>query len=252
VAARLTIDALAAAEVGDVETAAWESFEARARFAALRDLWGEALAATAQGVAARGADDPDGAVALLREAVELSERGGHPAIGGLAMVVQGYAHLDRGDLDGAETCASRASALVGGLDLEPHAALGAKVLLAQVWRARGDLELALAELEQAIDQTDRPALLFPLRQAQAHRAGTLLQLGRAQEALEAARTAVEVPGEDVRSEVLALRALGAALQACGEPGEAREVVERALVLARSTGQRAEVAATERLLVGLAG
>jgi tetratricopeptide (TPR) repeat protein len=189
-------------------------------------------------------------VDLLAEAVQLSERGDHPPVAGLALVVQGYAHLDRGDLDGAERCAYRATALVSALDLEPHAALGTKVLLAQVWRARGDLERALAELDEAIGLAARPGLLFPLRQAEAHRAGTLLALGRAQEALDRARRAVEVPGEDVRSEVLALRALGAALQACGQPAEARDVVARALALARSTGQRSEVAATERLMATL--
>jgi tetratricopeptide (TPR) repeat protein len=184
--------------------------------------------------------------------VQLSERGGHPAVAGLALVVQGYAHLDRGDLDGAEACAYRAAALLAGLDLEPHAALGGKVLLAQVWRARGDLEVALEALDQAIAAADRPALLFPLRQAQAHRAGTLLQLGRVDEALATARLAVEVPGEDVRSEVLALRALAAALQASGDVDQARQVVGRALELARSTGQRSEVAATERLQAAVEG
>jgi class 3 adenylate cyclase/tetratricopeptide (TPR) repeat protein len=252
VAALLTIDAMAAAEVGDVATAVAESAAARERFGRLGDLWGEALAAVAQGVAARGGDDPDGAVALLAEAVALSERGGHPVIASLALVAEGYANLDRADLDGAEACAYRASALVAGLDLEPHAALGAQVLLAQVLRARGELDSALAELDAALAQADRPALLFPLRQALAHRAGTLLQLGRAQDGLETARRAVDVPGEDVRSEVLALRALGSALRACGEHAEAGEVVSRALALARATGQRSEVAATERLLAAVGG
>jgi class 3 adenylate cyclase/tetratricopeptide (TPR) repeat protein len=252
VAALLTIDALAAAEVGDIGSAVAESRTARERYAQLGDSWGEAMAAVAQGVAARGDDDPDGAVRLLAEAVELADDGGHTAITSLALVVQGYALLDRRDLDGAEACAVRASRLLAGLDLEPHAALGAKVLLAQVWRARGHLELALQELETAIGQADRPALLFPLRQAQAHRAGTLLALGRPDEALAAARLAVEVPAEDVRSEVLALRALAAALLASGERAEAEQTVSRALRLARSTGQRSEVAATERLRSSVRG
>ena len=59
-----------------------------------------------------------------------------------------------------------------------------------------------------------------------------------------------MPGEDVRSEVLALRALASALHANGEPTEARDVVARALELARSTGQRSEVAATERVQAAL--
>ena len=50
--------------------------------------------------------------------------------------------------------------------------------------------------------------------------------------------------------MLALRALAAALQASGEPEQAQEAVTRALELARSTGQRSEVAATERLLAAV--
>ncbi|HVM27330.1 MAG TPA: adenylate/guanylate cyclase domain-containing protein [Mycobacteriales bacterium] len=250
VAAMLTIDAFAAAELGDIDAALRESAAARTAFSELGDAWGQALAAVAQGVAARGDDQPQRAVAVLAEAVRLSETVGHPVITGLALVVQGYASLDRGDLDGAEACAFRASALLAGLDLEPHAGLGAKVLLAQVLRARGHRDDALRELDAALDQTARPALLFPLRQAMAHRAGTLLELDRPREALTTARAAVDVPAEDVRSQVLALRALGAALRACGQPEEARLHVVRALEVARSTGQRSEIAATERLLEAL--
>jgi len=90
-------------------------------------------------------------------------------------------------------------------------------------------------------------LLFPRRQALAHRAGTLLELGRRDEALAAAREAVATPSEDVRSQVLALRALGSALRACGQAGEAVAALQRALEVARSTGQRSEVAASERAL-----
>jgi class 3 adenylate cyclase/tetratricopeptide (TPR) repeat protein len=249
VAALLTIDALAAAELGDVTTAAEEAARARERFAAVGDVWGESLALTAQGVAARGADDPDGAVALLAEAVRLSDRSRYPLTGSLALVAMGYAHLDRGDLEGAEAAAWRASALLAGLDLDPSAPLGAKVLLAQVLRARGHLDAALAEIDAALQVSQTPALLFPRRQALAHRAGVLLQLGRVEEALTTAREAVATPTEEVRARVLALRALGSALRAGGDARAARETFEQALEIARSTGQRSEIAATERLLTG---
>ena len=84
--------------------------------------------------------------------------------------------------------------------------LGAKVLLAQTLRARGLLPEALGELDAALAVAEEPGLLFPRRQAMAHRAGTLLELGRVEEALAAARQAVATPSEDVRSQVLALRA----------------------------------------------
>jgi class 3 adenylate cyclase/tetratricopeptide (TPR) repeat protein len=247
VAALLTIDAMAAAELGEVEVAADESARATARFAEVGDLWGESLALVAQGVAARGADEPERAVELLTRAVEVAERGHHPVTASLALVAMGYAHLDRGDLEGAESAAWQASALVASLDLEPHAALGATVLLAQVLRARGELEPALAQLDEALAVEGQPALIFPRRQALAHRAGLLVQLGRAEEGLATAREAVAHPSEDVRSRVLALRALAAALRATGDPAGATAALEEALEVARSTGQRSEVATTERLL-----
>ena len=247
VAALLTIDALAAAELGDVGAAAEQAAQARERFRELGDGWGESLALTAQGIAARGADDPDRAVDLLGEAVRICDTSRYPVIGSLALVAMGYAHLDRGDLDGAEAAAWRAAALLAGLDLDASAPLGAKVLLAQVLRARGQLPEALAQIDAALEVTDSAALLFPRRQALAHRAGVLLQLGRVEEALATAREALETPTEDVRARVLALRVLGSALRASGDEPAAVGAIEQALEVARSTGQRSEVAATERLL-----
>jgi len=247
VAALLTIDAIAAAETGDLPTAEREAEAACERFAVLGDGWGQSLALIAAGMTARGGDDPDRAVALLSEAVQRSETGGHPLTASLALVTMGYAQLDRGDLAGARDCAERSSTLLSGLELEPHALLGAQVLLAQVLRAGGRREEALAGLDAALAVADRPALLFPRRQALAHRAGTLLELGRVPEALATARQAVEQPTEDVRAAVLALRALGAAERAAGDRTRARAAAEAALQLASSSGQRSEVAASQALL-----
>ena len=184
---------------------------------------------------------------MLEDAVALSQQARHPLVTSLALVALGYAHLDRDDLEGAEGAVWRAQAVLGGLDLEPSAVLGAKVLFAQVLRRRGQLDEALAELDDALSTVTTPALLFPFRQALAHRAGTLLDLGRPQEALATARRAVAVQSEDAKSGVLALRAYGSALRACGEPDQAVAALREALALARSTGQRREAAATERLL-----
>ena len=247
VAALLTIDALAAAELGDVLTAATTAEQAVVRFREVGDHWGEALALCASGIAARGAGEPDRAVAVLAEAVEVADAGRYPLVGSLALVAQGYAALDRADLDAAEGAAWRASALLAGLDLDASAPLGAQVLLAQVLRARGRIEEALSTLDAALSVTDVPALLFPRRQALAHRAGMLLQLDRVEEAVAAARQAVATPAEDVRATVLALRALGSALRAAGHEDEGRLALEQALEAARATDQRSELAATERLV-----
>jgi class 3 adenylate cyclase/tetratricopeptide (TPR) repeat protein len=248
VAALLTIDAMAAAELGEVVVGAAEAERARVRFAETGDAWGQALALVAAGVSARGAAMPDRAVAFLQQAVELSERGHHPLTAALALVALGYAQLDRDDLDAAEACVHRLGEALDGIDLLPHASLGASVLLAQVLRRRGRLDEALAQLDTALEAAgESPGLLFSRRQALAHRAGTLAELGRAAEALEAAHEAVATPAEDVRSEVLSLRALGTALRANGEDDEARKTLERALEVARSTGQTSEIATTEQLL-----
>jgi class 3 adenylate cyclase/tetratricopeptide (TPR) repeat protein len=251
VAALLTIDALAAAELGDIAGAVESAQRAQDRFADVGDTWGQSLALTAAGIAARGGDEPQRAVDLLGEAERLAERGHFPMTQSLALVAAGYAHLDRGDVAAAEGAAWRASAVLAGLDLEPHAALGAKVLLAQAMRVRGQREEALAELDAALAVSDQPGLLFPRRQALAHRAGTLLELGRVEEGLAAAREAVATPGEDVRSRVLALRALGSALRASGDEESAQAAYGEALEVATSTGQRSEIAATEALIAGAA-
>jgi class 3 adenylate cyclase/tetratricopeptide (TPR) repeat protein len=247
VAALLTIDALAAAELGEVASAAAEATRARERFEQVGDAWGQSLAMTAEGIAARGADDPERALERLEAAALLAESSSFPMTQSLALVAAGYAHLDQGMVDAAQGCAWRASAVLAGLDLEPHAALGAKVLLAQSMRVRGQREEALAELDAALAVSDQPGLLFPRRQALAHRAGTLLELGRIDEGLAAAREAVATPGEDVRSRVLALRALGSALRAGGDEDGAKASYGEALAVATSTGQRSEIAATEALI-----
>ena len=247
VAVLQSIEAYAAAELGDVDEAAAQAEQARRRFAELDDRWGQALALIAAGSAARGAGAADSAVALLEQAVRLTESGPYPHVRALALVSCGYACLDRGDVDGAESAATRAEQVLAGLDVEPHAHLGAQVLRAQVLRARGELEAALATVDAALAGSPSPALLFPRRQALAHRAGILLQLGRTAQAVAAAQEAVATPAEDVRARVLALRALGSALRAAGDEAGGRRALQSALELARSTGQRSEVAVSERLL-----
>ena len=206
------------------------------------------MALIAAGISARGAGLTERAVTFLETAVALTESGGFPVVGVLATVALGYARLDRDDVDGAEASVLAAESLLGGLDLEPPAVLGARVLLAQVLRRQGRLHEALAELDQALASAgDSPALLFPRRQALAHRAGILLELERPEEALAAAQEAVASPAEDVRSQVMALRALGSALRATGDETGATRALSEALEVARATDQRSEVAATERLL-----
>ena len=246
-AACLTIDGYAAAELGWVTTALDEASAAQEIFREVNDTWGISLAMVAQGAALRADGRLEDAVKVLQEAVRISIESGQPASGALALGVLGYCCLDLGDLDGAERTAREAIAVVTGLELRPPALIGPRVLLAQVLRARGELESALALLREAAEVQEEGSLVFPRRQALAHLAGALLESGKAGEALAAAQRALGVPAEDIRSRVVALRVLAQCLARCGDAPAALYAARQAKALAESTEMRSERAATDRLL-----
>ncbi len=243
----LTIDAVAAAELGDITEAEAEAERAAELFEATGDTWGAALTLVARGLAARGAGDPERGAAHLENAQAAAHQGGHAVVGALALVLLGLTRLDAGLLDEAEQAASLAMEVLDSLELQPHAQLGAKVLAAQVARARGRLQESICLLETALAAGEPATLLFPRRQAYAHLAGTLLDAGRPAEALAVARRAVEVGAEDIRAQVLAWRALGTALVASGKPAEGLAAYEKALAAATATEAVSEAAQTRRLL-----
>ena len=175
----LTIDAIAAAELGDVVAAQQEAHEAAKLFTGNGDTWGASLTLVARGLAARGAGEPDRGAEYLDEACAAADEGGHALVGALARVLLGLTHLDAGRVDEADVAARRALADLGTLDLRPHAQLGAKVLTAQIARARGRPDEAIALLREALSASEPATLLFPRRQAYAHLAGTLLDAGQA-------------------------------------------------------------------------
>jgi tetratricopeptide (TPR) repeat protein len=211
------------------------------------DTWGQAMALVALGVGRRAQGRLEDAVSTLHRAVEVSESGHHPVTGSLALAAVGYCHLDAGDLAAAEVSAERSLAMLTGMELEPHALVGPRVLRAQVLRARGRVDLALALLEELAEAPYDPSLLFPRRQALAHLAGARLEIGEPDRALRTAQHAMAVPAEDVRSRIISLRVLAACLAACDDAPAARFALRQALALAGSTEQVAERAATRRAL-----
>jgi ATP/maltotriose-dependent transcriptional regulator MalT len=80
----------------------------------------------------------------------------------------------------------------------------------------------------------------------AHYSGTLLEAARPEEALQWALRAQEVPAEDIRSRIVALRALGAAYEATGKATAALEVITKARDIALSTELTSERPATNTL------
>src|SRR3954449_9016880 len=250
-AACLTIDGFAAAELGDLPAALEETGRALAVFRELGDTWGQSMALVAQGAALRGYGRYDDASAALTLAVSTSEESQHPVIGALALGVLGYCRLDVGDIDGAHRAAERGLSRLAGMDLEPAALVGLRVLLAQTLRARGRIEDALPLLREAEVCRDA-SLVFPRRQALAHLAGALRESGRDGEALAVANDALHVPAEDVRSRVVALRVLAQCLSTCGDAPAAEVAVREAVALAAATETRSELATSERALSALTG
>jgi tetratricopeptide (TPR) repeat protein len=249
VAACLTIDALAAAELGQITTALEESATANDDFRALGDTWGQCLASIASGIALRGAGRPRKAIRRLEHAADLATKGRHPLPGALAMAAMGYCRLDLGDPTAAEAAATRALATIEALDVRPGALVGMRVLLAQAIRARGDTEAAVALLREA-QVVDDGSLAFPRRQALAHLAGALLQLGEPAEALSVVHQAMAEPAQDLRSRIITLRVLGACLAAAGDLPAGRFAVRQALALSHSTEMRAELSASQKALDAL--
>ena len=249
-AASLVMASMCAAELGQVSEAQRESARATALFAELGDTWGRAIAIVGSAMAAQAAGDTEGAAAILHDAVALAESSRQPMSLMLAYAVLAWTSYWARDLPGAESAARTAIALHEQMGIAPHAEVGARVVLALVDRARGDYESALRVFASVAESTAPPTFLCPMRQALAHYAGTLLDCGRAAEAVEVARRAVATPGEDVRSRVLALRALGSALRAVGSLEEAEEALRAALDAASATEQSQERAHTEELLADL--
>jgi class 3 adenylate cyclase/tetratricopeptide (TPR) repeat protein len=250
-AACLTIDGFAAAELGEIRAALEETAAALDGFAELGDTWGQAMALVAKGAALRGQGRHKKAMAALTDAVDVSSGAFHPVTGALALGVLGYCRLDVGDAAGARAAAERALTALSGMDLEPSALVGLRVLLAQSLRAEGKLEDALALLHEARSCREA-SLLFPRRQALAHLAGALLESGQPGDALRVIREAFTVPAEDVRSRVVALRVLAQCLAACGDQPAAELAVRQAVALAGSTEMRSELPASERALASLVG
>ena len=249
-AASLVMAAMADAELGNVSAAREESERAAALFEEIGDDWGRAAALVGQATAAQAAGRTSEAAAALREAIALSEAARQPSTRLIASEALAWTSYWGRDIDGAESAAREALEVAREMGVAPHAEIGLHVVLALVDRARGRYEDALRALREIADSPEAPTFLFPMRQALAHYAGTLLDCGRAAEAVEVARRAVATPAEDVRSRVLALRALGSALRAMGEWEEAEESLRAALDAASSTEQSQERAHTEELLADL--
>jgi tetratricopeptide (TPR) repeat protein len=246
-----SVEAFAAAELGDLAEADREARRAYRDFAAIDDDWGRGLALAVRGAVARGLAEPAHAVDLLTEAEGYGARANHPLLIGMARAIKGYVLLDLGDPQAAEEEARETLKIVSTYGAHEAVPVGLLALLAQARRAQGDLDQALELLGGISAFPTRPSLLTSRTLGIAYYAETLLQVGRVAEALEQARLAVEISAEDLRTRIVAQRALAATLAASGLLEEAQTAASRAVNLAYSTQQIAERAASDALFASLA-
>jgi hypothetical protein len=168
----------------------------------------------------------------------------------MAGTVRGFVELDRGNPAAAEADARAVLAVVEPHDVLEPAEVGPRVLLGAARLAAGDTAGALDLLEPVATHAGGAALLFPRRQGMALYARALRCAGRCGEALGYARRAVGMPGEDIRSRVVALRELAGTLAATGEVAEARSVAAEAVRVAYGSPQVSERAASDALAADL--
>ncbi|WP_018352221.1 AAA family ATPase [Longispora albida] len=247
-----SVEAFAAAELGELAEADREARRAYRDFATTDDDWGRALALIVRGVVARGFAEQAHAIDLLNDAEGYATRAGHPLLIGMARTIRGYVRLEQGDAGSAEKEAIGTLEIVSSYEAQDAARVGPLVLLAEARRAQGDSARALELLEEVTACPACPSLLLPRTQAVAYYSQALLESGQAEEAVYQARLAVEAPAEELRTRIVAHRALASALAATGDLAGAREAAAAAVGLAYSTQQLAERAACDELMARLAG
>jgi tetratricopeptide (TPR) repeat protein len=246
------VEAFAAAEMGDLSDADREARRAYRDFAAASDDWGRGFALVVRGAIARGLGSLEHANDLLTDALGYGERTAHPLLVGMARTIRGFVSLDRGDPAAAEADARAVLAVVEPHNVFEPAQVGPRVLLGAARLAVGDTPSALRLLAPVAEEPDGAALLFPRRQGLATYAAALRSSGDLEAALDRAHQAAAMPGEDVRSRVVALRELATTLAATGCVAQAREVAAQAVATAYGTQQAGERAASDRLVDELAG
>ncbi len=244
------VEAFAAAEMGELAEADRQARQAYKGFAVSSDDWGRGFALVARGAVARGLGSWEHAFDLLTDALSYGERAGHPLLIGMAGTIRGFVRLEQGDAAGAQADAEHVARVVETHRALAPAQVGPRVLLGAARLAAGYPQEAIDLLAPVAQAPDGAALLFPRRQGVALYARALRVAGRLPDALTAARSAAAMPGEDVRSRVVALRELAICLSDSGEVEAATTVAEQAVAAAYATPQVAERAASDALVTRL--
>jgi len=245
------VEAFAAAELGELAEADREARRAYRDFAAVCDDWGCGFALVVRGAVARGLGEPEHATDLLTDALGHARRTSHPLLTGLAGTLRGLVALERGDAAAAARDAEAVLAAVESQTPLVLVQLGPQLLLAASRLAEGNASEAVRLLDPIVAADAPSSVLFSRRHTLARYAAALLADGQVVAALDWARQAVEAPGEDIRSQVVAAKVLAEALAATGRSAEAWAAAEEAVRLAYATQQTSERAGAVALRSRLA-
>ncbi|CAN5402812.1 hypothetical protein BH10ACT1_BH10ACT1_27220 [soil metagenome] len=154
------LEAASLLALGDVASAAALAGEAERRFDELDEPWGLALARVVRAQAARILGDLDAARSILLEAIGSSRALAYPREDARLLVELSRVELEAGRLSEAERQGRGALALVRAGIGDHESGLQSLIVLAEVERAKGNLDVAELLLEEAAadrepaDQTD--------------------------------------------------------------------------------------------------
>ena len=190
-------------------------------------VWGLAMARFPLGIATMMRLQLDDARQIFKEGRLQADRSSDPMVKSLVSYGAALVEYIDGDLDLAERLGDEAMQLTQSTGVSWISEIPGKSLKADILRERGELEEALRVLQAP---SVGPTGLYEEARAIASLVEALCDLGRHQEAVEAARAGISEAGEDVLGSAWCHRSLARAHKLGGDPAEAERVLRAELDL----------------------
>ncbi|HJR18704.1 MAG TPA: adenylate/guanylate cyclase domain-containing protein [Actinomycetota bacterium] len=203
------------------------SREAIAMFEESDAAWGLAMGRFPLGISTIMRMEFDEARRIFAEGQAQAERSGDPMVRSLLGWGAALVELQSGNLDLAEELADESIRFCEGTGVGWISEIPGKSIKAEILRSRGELEEALKILKAP---TEGPTGLYEESRAIATLSDVLCDLGRYDEAIEAARRGIAEAGEDVLGNAWCHRSLALAHKRKGEPEEAERLLREELAM----------------------
>ncbi|MGH2728348.1 MAG: tetratricopeptide repeat protein, partial [Actinomycetota bacterium] len=190
-------------------------------------VWGLAMARFPLGIATMMRMQFDEAREIFEEARREADRSSDPMVKSLTGYGAALVAFVQGDLDLADRLGDESMRITESTGVSWISDIPGRTLKAEILRARG-------RLDEAIRVLKAPALgptgLYEEARAVATLADVLCDLGRHEEAIEAARSGIAGAGEDVLGNAWCHRSLARSLKLAGRPAEAERALREELEL----------------------